>query len=128
MLQEEIMKRLNFILKAVFVFLFFFTACLGYAQYAVIQGMVTDSISGEGLPYASLIFQGTSIGTATDGEGRFELPLPEHTQILEVSYLGYDTRRLSIHPRQSGSLHIQLSPDGIALEEVIIKPYWITTI
>ena len=81
MLPEKIMKRLNFSLKAVFVFLFIFTACLGYAQRAVIRGIVTDSISGEGLPYASLIFQGTSIGTATDGEGRFELPLPERTQV-----------------------------------------------
>ena len=122
MLQEKIIKRLNSSLKAVLVSWFLFTTCMGYAQRVVIRGTVTDSISGEGLPYASLIFQGTSIGTATDGEGRFELPLPERTQTLEVSYLGYNPRRLSIRPGQSSPLHIRLAPDGIALEEVIIKP------
>lgn len=108
--------------KIVFGLVFLFIACMGYAQHAVIRGTVTDSISGEGLPYASLIFQGTAIGTATDLEGRFELPLPERTQTLEVSYLGYDTRRLSIHPEQKNPLNIQLAPTGIALQEVTIKP------
>ena len=85
--------------------LVFFTACMGHAQHAVIRGTVTDSISGEGLPYASLIFQDTAIGTATDGEGRFELPLPERIRTLEISYLGYDTRRMSIGPEQKSPLH-----------------------
>ena len=108
--------------KIVIWFVFFLIVCMGHAQRVVIRGMVTDSISGEGLPYASLIFQGTAIGTATDLEGRFELTLPEYTRMLEVSYLGYEPRRISIHPKQSSPLHIQLVPNGIALEEVVVKP------
>ena len=102
--------------------LVFFTACMGHAQHAVIRGTVADSISGEGLSYASLIFQDTAIGTATDGEGRFELPLPERIRTLEISYLGYDTRRMSIGPEQKSPLHIRLAPNGIALQEVVVKP------
>lgn len=83
---------------------------------------MTDSISGEALPYASLIFKGTTQGTATDLDGHFELPLPDRTQTLEVSYLGYDTRQLSIHSRTGSPLHIQLVPSGIALQEVTVKP------
>ena len=59
----------------------------GRAQEAMIRGMVTDSISGEGLPYASLVFKGTTTGTATDLDGHFNLPRPHQTQTLEVSYL-----------------------------------------
>ena len=40
--------------KIVLGILFFLIASFGQAQEAIIRGIVTDSISGEGLPYASL--------------------------------------------------------------------------
>ena len=94
----------------------------GRAQEAMIRGMVTDSISGEGLPYASLVFKGTTTGTATDLDGHFNLPRPHQTQMLEVSYLGYNTQQITITPSHQGSLKITLSPIGITLQEVTIKP------
>lgn len=94
----------------------------GRAQEAMIRGMVTDSISGEGLPYASLVFKGTTTGTATDLDGHFNLPRPHQTQTLEVSYLGYTTQQITVTPSHQGSLNITLSPIGITLQEVTIKP------
>ena len=108
--------------KIVLGILFFLIASFGQAQEAIIRGIVTDSISGEGLPYASLIYKGTNIGTATDMDGHYELPSPDGTQTLEVSYLGYTTKVQTILPHQHGKLDIRLSPDGIALQEVTIKP------
>ena len=108
--------------KIVLGIIFFLIASFGQAQEAIIRGIVTDSISGEGLPYASLIYKGTNIGTATDMNGHYELPSPDHTQMLEVSYLGYTTKVLTILPHQHGKLDIQMSPDGIALQEVTVKP------
>ena len=52
--------------KIVLGIIFFLITSFGQAQEAIIRGIVTDSISGEGLPYASLIYKGTNIGTATD--------------------------------------------------------------
>lgn len=94
----------------------------GRAQEAMIRGMVTDSISGEGLPYASLVFKGTTTGTATDLDGHFNLPRPHQTQTLEVSYLGYNTQQITVTPSHQGSLNITLSPIGITLQEVTVKP------
>ena len=94
----------------------------GRAQEAIIRGMVTDSISGEGLPYASLVFKGTTTGTATDLDGHFNLPRPHQTQTLEVSYLGYNTQQITVTPSHQGSLDITLSPIGITLQEVTVKP------
>ena len=108
--------------KIVLGIIFFLIASFGQAQESIIRGIVTDSISGEGLPYASLIYKGTNIGTATDMNGHYELPSPDHTQMLEVSYLGYTTKVLTILPHQHGKLDIRLSPDGIALQEVTVKP------
>lgn len=104
-----------------FITFFLCTLC-SIAQEVIIKGTVTDSITGEALPYASLIFKGTTIGTATDMNGHFELTLPERTQMLEISYLGYKTKQMNITPQYSGRLDIGLSPDDIALQEVTVKP------
>lgn len=104
-----------------FITFFLCTLC-SIAQEAIIKGTVTDSITGEALPYASLIFKGTTIGTATDINGHFELTLPERTQMLEISYLGYKTKQMNISPQYSRRLDIGLSPDDIALQEVTVKP------
>lgn len=110
-------------MKKYICFLIFFLCTLcSTAQEAIIKGTVTDSITGEALPYASLIFKGTTIGTATDMNGHFELTLPERTQMLEISYLGYKTKQMNITPQYSGRLNIGLSPDDIALQEVTVKP------
>ena len=104
-----------------FITFFLCTLC-SIAQEAIIKGTVTDSITGEALPYASLIFKGTTIGTATDINGHFELTLPERTQMLEIFYLGYKTKQMNISPQYSGRLDIGLSPNDISLQEVTVKP------
>ena len=87
-----------------------------------IKGLVTDSVSGEPLPYVSIIVKGTTTGAATNLDGRFSLTVPSSAsgKMLEVSYLGYSTKQV---PLKSGqSLSIQLAPTGIALNEVVVKP------
>lgn len=87
-----------------------------------IKGLVTDSVSGEPLPYVSIIVKGTTTGAATDLDGHFSLTVPSSAsgKMLEVSYLGYSTKQV---PLKSGqNLSIQLAPTGIALNEVVVKP------
>ena len=97
-------------------------ACGVQAQEAVIKGVVTDSITGEGLPFASVIYQGTTIGTSTDMDGGFSLAVPAIERTLEISYLGYDTQRITVKPGRSRQVHIRLAPTGITLNEVVVKP------
>lgn len=102
-----------------FLWAFLWTA---NAQNTIIKGMVTDSITGEGLPYASLIFQGTTIGASTGEDGSFSFTTPAIDRILQVSYLGYDTKELRLTPGRTNNLKIQLVPSGITLNEVTVKP------
>ena len=54
----------------------------------VIKGRIYDKNSKDGLPGANLIVRGTSIGTATDLNGRFTLrDVPLGSQILIASYI-----------------------------------------
>ena len=97
--------------------------CTVQAQQTVVSGIVTDSITGEPLPYASVILKGTSIGGATGDDGRFSFSIPNTSGTLRISYLGYDTMELSVSPKGKAlRLAVRLVPDGIALSEVTVKP------
>ncbi len=110
--------------KKIFILTLCLRAAIGAAcgQNTLIQGIVTDSITGEPLPYVSLIFKGTNIGTSTDMDGRFQFTTSTPGTYLEVSYLGYDTRRVAIRPGVENTLDIRLVEGGIALNEVVVKP------
>ena len=98
-------------------------ACFLHAQDITVKGTVTDSITGEPLPYASIILQGTGKGGVTDGNGNFSLSLPKRDGTLKVSYMGYKPKDIHISARQTTvELNILLRPEGVALTEVVIKP------
>ena len=111
------LKRIVFLLTGLI-----FLAGSANGQQTIIKGIVTDSITGELLPDVSLIFKGTTIGTASDGDGKFNFTATTPATTLEASYLGYDTKSITITPGKTNNLKIQLAPNGIALNEVVIKP------
>ena len=94
------------------------------AQRLSVTGTVTDSITGEPLPYAAVVWEGTYTGAQTDDAGRFSLSFSNAagSHVLEVSYMGYDTKRIPVRKEAARGLDIRLSPSSIALEEVVIKP------
>lgn len=108
--------------KFVFLLISLISVWMANAQNTTIKGIVTDSITGEALPYVSLIFKGTTLGTATDGDGCFSFSAAATGRILQVSYLGYDTKEVKIIQGKTNDLKIQLAPNGITLNEVVIKP------
>lgn len=54
---------------------FAIVGCLGLALAQVLTGNVVDGATGEPLPGATVRIQGTDIGTLTDEQGRFKLPI-----------------------------------------------------
>ncbi len=60
-----------------------------------IEGMVSDSKKSEPLIGATVLIKGTSIGTATDIDGRFQLETEPGNYTLEISYVGYQTKEIS---------------------------------
>lgn len=109
-------KKICFLLIYSFFFLKF------YGQDITVEGLVTDSVTGEGLPYAALQIKGTTLGTATDADGHFSFSVPKGKKILVVSYLGYDSCEMILIPEKKSHLEISLPPSGIHLGEVVIKP------
>ncbi len=79
------MLRLRSLALAV-MFLFAGTA---YAQ-VTISGAVSDSETGDALPGANVVVEGTTLGTATDQNGRYTLSVPSGTHSFTASFIGYD--------------------------------------
>ncbi|MDF9830559.1 TonB-linked SusC/RagA family outer membrane protein [Parabacteroides sp. PF5-6] len=84
-----------------------------------ITGVVVDDL-GEPIIGANVVEAGTTNGTITNFDGEFTLEQVNGNQ-LQVSYIGYTTRTISIG--QSSSLRIVLAEDTQALDEVIVIGY-----
>lgn len=86
-----------------------------------ITGVITDSESGETLIGANVLVPGTSIGTATDFDGNFELTVPADASSLQISYAGYQTQTISLESGET-FLDLQMSA-GELLDEVVVVGY-----
>ena len=64
-------------------------AGMSYAQNIAVSGVVTDAEDGEPLMGVSVAVMGTTMGAATDLDGRYSLSVPTGSS-LTFSYLGYN--------------------------------------
>ena len=100
-----------------------FSVCAAQAQRTRVEGIVKDSLTGEGLPYAAVIWENSNVKTATDINGRFSLSVPNRKGTLLISYMGYHTREINLSPQgRRISLDIPMADADIALDEVTVKP------
>ncbi len=83
-----------------------------------VSGSVTDSQSGDPLPGVNVIVKGTSIGTATDNNGKYSLSVPSPTDTLIYSYLGYTSKSVAIRGRQT--INVQLSPTSVKGQQLVV--------
>lgn len=93
--------------------------------HAGIQGRITDEKGGLGIPYASIIFKGTSTGATTDLNGYFALKdVREGTYTLVISALGYNTKQI-VERLDAGSvtISVKLSASTQYLNDVVVVGY-----
>ncbi len=85
-----------------------------------LSGFTRDHSSRAPLPYASLFIEGTSIGTISNDAGYFSLEnLPEGTDTITISYLGYKRKKISVDDFNADQ-EIYLEIDHSILQEVTI--------
>jgi TonB-linked SusC/RagA family outer membrane protein len=98
----------------------FTTAFASQQNKKMINGIVTDSESGEKLPGATVMEKGTSNGTITDIDGAFTLSVSDKSTIV-ISYVSYKSQEISTEGKQSFSISLQ--PDVIGVEDVVVIGY-----
>lgn len=89
-------------------------------------GEVRDANTGETLPGANVLIQGTSIGVATDVDGRYVLrQVPAGDQIMEIRFIGFETQQIPIRISADETIEqtIMLTPDLIEGDEIFVVAY-----
>lgn len=89
-----------------------------------VKGIVTDALTGEGLPSASVLVKGTTKGTITDLDGAFSLAVPDDKSVLVFSFVGYDTKEVLVGTQTV--INVSLT-QGKSLSEVVVVGYGTTT-
>lgn len=92
------------------------------AQKTVISGKITEAKSGLPIPYATIVFKGTYIGTMSDLNGNFNLSTLTPTNAIEISSIGFKKIEIPAKIKQTVHLEITLEEDMIMTGEVVVKP------
>lgn len=101
----------------------FVFACFQMVQAQTVQiaGNVTGVDDGSPLPGVSVVVKGTTIGTATDAEGHYELSVPEDATTLVFSFVGMASQEVEIGGRTM--INVALSSEAFNLNEIIVVAY-----
>lgn len=89
------------------------------AQDVTVSGTVTDSKTG-GLPGVTITQKGTTKGTNTDVEGKYQITVPANS-ILTFSSIGYEPQEINVGNKSI--IDVVLKEDVKALEEVVVVGY-----
>jgi iron complex outermembrane recepter protein len=87
------------------------------AQY-IISGNVLDEKTKEPLVAATVYAKGTTVGVVTNIEGKFYITVPNGTNTIVVSYVGYSSKEVPVSPGM-GDVIVNLE-EGVELENVVV--------
>jgi TonB-linked SusC/RagA family outer membrane protein len=93
------------------------------AQTVQITGAVSSAEEGP-LPGVSIVVKGTTVGTTTDGAGKYSLNVPANATTLTFSFMGYKAQDVAIEGRRV--IDVILISDAVALQEIVVTALGIT--
>ncbi len=113
------MKKKN--INSFLLFVLMLGCCIPMSAQSI-QGVVTDSLTNEPIPYLTVHYEGKGVGTVTDLDGRYRLETRQGWDKLTFSSVGYATKVMDIIPGVTKTLNVRIRPDDIMLDEVVVKP------
>ncbi|TXK49240.1 TonB-dependent receptor [Pontibacter qinzhouensis] len=79
------------------------------------------SATGEPLPGVTVLVKNTNLGTTTGVDGSFELAVPNPTDVLVFSFVGFASREIPLNNQKT--IQVTLQDDSKALGEVVVVGY-----
>ena len=114
------MNKIFYLLAAASVFI---PAAL-FGQEGTVTGTVTDSSTGEPVPFVSIQIKGTTGGGNSDTDGIYSLTVPGDT-VLIFSSIGYITSEIRV--KAGAVTDVSLEPDMEMLDETIVVAFGTST-
>jgi hypothetical protein len=93
-----------------------------FAQTSWLTGKVSDSETGDPIPYVNIIVKNTFSGTITDTAGMYKMPYPNSTDTLIFSAVGFYPVEKVIPRTFLSSLYVLLKPETFDISEIEVKP------
>jgi TonB-dependent starch-binding outer membrane protein SusC len=103
-----------------FISMFMLTA-VAWTQGRNVTGRVTSAEDGQGIPGASVVLKGTSVGTVTDFDGMYSIAVPSPESVLVYSFVGMEAQEI-VAGNQS-VINVTLQPALLDLDEVVVVGY-----
>lgn len=117
----------NILLFPIFSFVLLFTALPAAQgtvdsdyQQRVITGVVTDT-DGNPLPGVNIVVTGMTQGTISDTDGRFRLEVPQNARSLTFSFIGMESKEISLGT--SNQVNVTMAESAVGLDEVVVIGY-----
>ncbi|HAM99920.1 MAG TPA: SusC/RagA family TonB-linked outer membrane protein [Marinilabiliales bacterium] len=86
-----------------------------------VTGTVTSASDNNPLPGVNVVVKGTTIGTITNIDGKYDLNVPDPNGILVFSMVGMLTEEIEINNRTT--VDLLMAEDLIGLDEVVVVGY-----
>lgn len=94
------------------------------AQTKVITGTVTSAVQGEGaIPGVTVQVLGTTVGTATDANGKYTLNAPQDAKTLVFTYIGM--KKLEVEIAGRAVVDAVMESETLGLTEVVVTAFGI---
>lgn len=88
---------------------------------STLKGNISDATSGQPIPGANVIVEGTSNGTSTDMDGNYTLTNVKQGDRIVVSFIGYSNQVVEYNGQTT--LNVVLKEDATQLQEVVVVGY-----
>jgi len=98
--------------------LLLFCSTMMYAQQRSISGSVTSASDGSALPGVTVVVSGTSQGTITNSDGKYQISIPEKAASLTFSFVGMEKQTVSLGA--SNTYNVELAPISFGVDEVVV--------
>ncbi|WP_445710415.1 outer membrane beta-barrel protein [Flavobacterium sp.] len=102
---------------------FLFISLYSFSQTGTVSGVILDKeYNNEPLPFANVLIKGTTIGTSTDDLGKYSLSVKPGNYVLEIGYLGYETKEIpfTIKAGEKKVINHTLEASGVQLDDIVV--------
>ncbi|MFS4466598.1 SusC/RagA family TonB-linked outer membrane protein [Maribacter sp. 2210JD10-5] len=103
----------------IFFVLFSFLATHSVFSQTSVSGTISDELGP--LAGASVVVKGTTTGTVTDFDGNYVIEVPDGSNTLVFSYVGYATQEIAVDGQST--INVTMQEDAQALSEVVVVGY-----
>ena len=111
-------------IQTILVITFLLLSTIMQAQSGIIKGRVTEGLSNEPIPYATIVIQGTTLGATTDTLGNYEIQnLSPGTYNVDCSTIGFKKRteyEIAVDNNMPAMVNFSLEKNQTLLKEVSV--------